>query len=150
MGRKDRYETQVQPRLSEIPEMVGTMTEEQIAKQLGISRRSFERYKQQHEELRAALKKGREDLVRDLKMTLKRKAKGFYYTEKKTTVRESEREGKTVIVETFEKYAQPDTGAIHLLLKNLDETWRNDDRETMDLKRQRLEMEKEKNEANNW
>jgi len=150
MGRKDRYETQVQPRLGEIPEMVGTMTEEQIAKQLGISRRSFERYKQQHEELRAALKKGREDLVRDLKMTLKRKAKGFYYTEKKTTVRDSEREGKTVIVETFEKYAQPDTGAIHLLLKNLDETWRNDDRETMDLKRQRLEMEKEKNEANNW
>ena len=150
MGRKDRYETQVQPRLSEIPEMVGTMTEEQIAKQLGISRRSFERYKQQHEELRAALKKGREDLVRDLKMTLKRKAKGFFYTEKKTTVRDSEREGKTVIVETFEKYAQPDTGAIHLLLKNLDETWRNDDRETMDLKRQRLEMEKEKNEASNW
>ena len=150
MGRKDRYETQVQPRLSEIPEMVGTMTEEQIAKQLGISRRSFERYKQQHEELRDALKKGREDLVRDLKMTLKRKAKGFFYTEKKTTVRESEREGKTVTVETFEKYAQPDTGAIHLLLKNLDETWRNDDRETMDLKRQRLEMEKEKNEAQNW
>ena len=150
MGRKDRYETQVQPRLGEIPEMVGTMTEEQIAKQLGISRRSFERYKQQHEELRDALKKGREDLVRDLKMTLKRKAKGFFYTEKKTTVRDSEREGKTVIVETFEKYAQPDTGAIHLLLKNLDETWRNDDRETMDLKRQRLEMEKEKNEANNW
>lgn len=150
MGRKDRYETQVQPRLSEIPEMVGTMTEEQIAKQLGISRRSFERYKQQHEELRAVLKKGREDLVRDLKMTLKRKAKGFFYTEKKTTVRDSEREGKTVTVETFEKYAQPDTGAIHLLLKNLDETWRNDDRETMDLKRQRLEMEKEKNEANNW
>lgn len=150
MGRKDRYETQVQPRLSEIPEMVGTMTEEQIAKQLGISRRSFERYKQQHEELRAALKKGREDLVRDLKMTLKRKAKGFFYTEKKTTVRDSEREGKTVTVETFEKYAQPDTGAIHLLLKNLDETWRNDDRETMDLKRQRLEMEKEKNEAQNW
>lgn len=150
MGRKDRYTEQVQPRLSEIPEMVGTMTEEQIAKQLGISRRSFERYKQQHEELRAALKKGREDLVRDLKMTLKRKAKGFFYTEKKTTVRDSEREGKTVTVETFEKYAQPDTGAIHLLLKNLDETWRNDDRETMDLKRQRLEMEKEKNEAQNW
>ena len=150
MGRKDRYTEQVQPRLGEIPEMVGTMTEEQIAKQLGISRRSFERYKQQHEELRDALKKGREDLVRDLKMTLKRKAKGFFYTEKKTTVRDSEREGKTVTVETFEKYAQPDTGAIHLLLKNLDETWRNDDRETMDLKRQRLEMEKEKNEANNW
>lgn len=150
MGRKDLYETLVQPKLKEIPEWVGTMTEEQIAKRLGISRRSLERYKQQREELRAALQKGREDLIADLKMTLKKKARGFHYTETKTTVRESEREGKTVIVETFEKYAQPDTGAIHLLLKNLDETWRNDDRETMDLKRQRLEMEKEKSEANNW
>lgn len=149
MGRKNLYETLVQPRLNEIPEMVGVMTEEQIAKRLGISRRSLEKYKQQHEELRAALLKGREDLVQDLKTTLKKKAQGFYYKETKTTIRKDG--DKTIkVIEEFEKYAQPDTGAIHLLLKNLDETWRNDDRETMDLKRQRLEMEKEKNEANNW
>lgn len=149
MGRKNLYETLVQPKLKEIPEMVGTMTEEQIAKRLGISRRSLEKYKQQHEELRAALLKGREDLVQDLKTTLKKKAQGFYYKETKTTIRKDG--DKTIkVIEEFEKYAQPDTGAIHLLLKNLDETWRNDDRETMDLKRQRLEMEKEKSEANNW
>lgn len=149
MGRKNLYETLVQPRLNEIPEMVGVMTEEQIAKRLGISRRSLEKYKQQHEELRAALLKGREALVQDLKMTLKKKAQGFYYEETKTTIR-AENGKETKVIEKFKKYAQPDTGAIHLLLKNLDETWRNDDRETMDLKRQRLEMEKEKNEANNW
>lgn len=149
MGRKNLYETLVQPKLKEIPEMVGTMTEEQIAKRIGISRRSLEKYKQQHEELRAALLKGREDLVQDLKTTLKKKAQGFYYKETKTTIRKDG--DKTIkVIEEFEKYAQPDTGAIHLLLKNLDETWRNDDRETMDLKRQRLEMEKEKSEANNW
>ena len=149
MGRKNLYETLVQPRLNEIPEMVGVMTEEQIAKRLGISRRSLEKYKQQHEELRAALLKGREALVQDLKMTLKKKARGFYYEETKTTIR-AENGKETKVIEKFKKYAQPDTGAIHLLLKNLDETWRNDDRETMDLKRQRLEMEKEKNEAQNW
>ena len=149
MGRKNLYETLVQPKLKEIPEMVGMMTEEQIAKRLGISRRSLEKYKQQHEELRAALLKGREDLVQDLKTTLKKKAQGFYYKETKTTIRD-EGGRKVKVVEQFEKYAQPDTGAIHLLLKNLDETWRNDDRETMDLKRQRLEMEKEKSEAQNW
>lgn len=149
MGRKDLYATQVQPRLSEIPDMVGTMTEEQIAKRLGVSRRSFEKYKQAHPELRAALLKGREDLVQDLKITLKKKAQGFYFKETKTTIRE-ENGRKIKVIEQFEKYAQPDTGAIHLLLKNLDDSWRNDDRETMELKRQRLEMEKEKNEANNW
>lgn len=149
MGRKNLYETLVQPKLKEIPEMVGTMTEEQIAKKLGISRRSLEKYKQQHEELRTALLKGREDLVIELKETLKRKAQGFHYKETKTTIRKDG--DKTIrVIEEFEKYAPPDTGAIHLLLKNLDETWRNDDRETMDLKRQRLEMEKEKSEANNW
>ena len=60
-------------------------------------------------------------------------------------------DGKKVrIVEETERYAHPDTGAIHLLLKNLDETWRNDDQTTVDLKKQRLELEKEKQEANNW
>ena len=73
MGRKNLYETLVQPRLNEIPEMVGVMTEEQIAKRLGISRRSLEKYKQQHEELQEAIRGGREDLVIELKETLKRK-----------------------------------------------------------------------------
>lgn len=148
MGR-NKYETNVQPRLEEIREWIGTMTEEQIAKKLGISRRSLENYKKQHKELQEAIRGGREDLVIELKETLKRKAQGYHYKETKTVIRD-EGGRKVKIVEQYEKYAQPDTGAIHLLLKNLDETWRNDDRETMNLKRQRLEMEKEKSEANNW
>lgn len=149
MGRVNLYEKRVQPFLENISEMYGVMTEEQIAKKLGIARSTFERYKKEHPELREALSKGREDLIAELKATLKQKARGFHYKETKTTIRD-EGGRKVKVVEQFEKYAQPDTGAIHLLLKNLDETWRNDDRETMDLKRQRLEMEKEKSEAQNW
>ena len=59
--------------------------------------------------------------------------------------------GKQIkVVERYTKYSPPDTGAIHLLLKNLDPEWRNDDRETMDLKQRKLELERQKAEAEDW
>ena len=82
-------------------------------------------------------------------MTLKKKAQGFKYKETKRTIRETG-EGKVVTVEEFERYAQPDTGAIHLLLKNLDPEWRNDDQTTIDLKKEKLQLEKEKAENGQW
>lgn len=147
MGRKNKYESHVQPRLKEVSEWYQLLTEEQIARKLGISPRSFDKYKAEHEELREALKHGKEELIEDLKMTLKKKAKGFEYTEKKKTIRNVG--GETVtILEEFTRYAQPDTGAIHLLLKNLDSEWRQDDLTTVELKKQKLQLEKEKAEQN--
>lgn len=149
MGRKGRYETHVQPYLSQIAEWYGLINEDQIAKRLGISVASFEKYKNEHPELRESLKKGREDLIEELKTTLKKKAKGFYYEETKTYIRqENGHEVKTV--EKHKKYAQPDTGAIHLLLKNLDDTWRNDDKATLDLKKEKMELDRQKAENDNW
>ena len=95
-----------------------------------------------------ALISGRDALITDLKKTMKQKAKGFTYTETKRTIREIDGK-RTVLIEEYERYAQPDTGAIHLLLKNLDETWRNDDKATMDIKRGQLELAREK-EENKW
>lgn len=149
MGRKNRYYTHVQPNLQKIPEWLETMTEAQIAARLGISVCSFEKYKTLYPELIEALQTGREQLCRDLKETLKKKAKGFYYTEKKTTQRKEN--GKAVIVvETFEKYAQPDTGAIHLLLKNIDPEWTNDDRQNLEIKKKQLEIQKQKADNAEW
>ena len=74
---------------------------------------------------------------------IKQKAKGFHYTETKKTIRDVNGV-KTQVVEQLEKYSPPDTGAIHLLLKNLDEDWRNDDKPTMDLKKEKLKIEKDK------
>lgn len=148
MGRKDRYETHVKPHLDKISEWYQLLNEDQIAKKLGVSQRSFETYKSKHPELVAALKNGRESLVEELKTTLKKKAQGYYYEETKTCVREVD--GKSVkVIEKYKKYAHPDTGAIHLLLKNLDDTWRNDDKATMDIKRGQLELAREK-EENKW
>lgn len=147
--RKGRYETHVKPRLNEIKKWIQTMNEGQIAKRLGISEFTFSRYKGQYEELQRALIDGTEELKNELKDTLKKKAKGYYYTETTTTQR---REGNnvTVTVEKRERYAQPDTGAIHLLLKNLDPEWRNDDAQTLELKKRQTEIAEKKAEAAEW
>lgn len=147
MGRKNKYETHVRPYLDKIKEWIVEENEADIAEELGISSRTFDRYKKEHEELREALNKGKKDLVKELKRTLKKKAQGFFYTESKTVVRETA-EGKVRMVEEVKRYAQPDTGAIHLLLKNLDPDWRNDDLTTVEMKKQKLEIEEKKAEQN--
>lgn len=150
MGRKSRYETHVLPYLQQIQEWCQDLDEKQIAvDRLGIAVSTWENYKKKYPELRDALKKGRQNLIGELKTALRKKAKGFTYEETKTTIRD-EGGKKVTIVEKFKKYAQPDTGAIHLLLKNLDPSWRNDDQATIDLKRQQLEIAQMKAETDNW
>lgn len=152
LGRKNKYESNVKPHLKDIPKWYEVMTEGQIAKKLGISVASFENYKLKYPELVACLQRGKEVLVDDLKDSLRKKAKGFYYTETKKTYIENEygQQVGAVKIEATEKYAAPDTGAIHLLLKNLDDTWRNDDKTTIDLKRDKLDLDKQKAEAEAW
>ena len=149
MGRKSKYETHVKPFLSDIQEWYELLTEEQIAKKLGISVASFENYKRKYPEFKKVLQAGKQSLIEDLKQSLKKKALGFTYKEKKTYIKEVDGQ-RVKIIEEYEKYAQPDTGAIHLLLKNLDKDWRNDDQATVDLKREKLELEKQKAENDNW
>lgn len=149
MGRKNKYESHVKPRLEEIKRWYGTLTEAQIAKKLGVSVASFENYKLKYPELKESLQSGREQLIEELRETLKQKAKGFHYTEKKKIIRDVNGQ-RTQVIEEYDRYSPPDTGAIHLLLKNLDESWRNDDKATMDLKREKLELDKTKAENETW
>lgn len=149
MGRKSLYDTLVKPYLSKVEEWCQDMDECQIAERLGVSVSSFENYKRKYPELLQALKNGRQQLVVDLKSALKKKAKGFFYEETKTTIRD-ENGKKTQVVEKFKKYAPPDTGAIHLLLKNYDPDWKNDDQTTVDLKREQLELARQKADNENW
>lgn len=149
MGRKNKYETHVKPYLNQIQEWYEDLDERQIADQLGIAVSTWEKYKKQYPELRDVLKKGKQHLVSELKTSLKKKAKGFYYEETKTCIREVG--GKQVkVIEKYKKYAQPDTGALHLLLKNLDENWHNDDQVTIDIKKKQLELTERKVDQNEW
>lgn len=145
MGRKNKYETHVKPHLAEIRKWYETMTEAQIASRLGVSSSSWENYKNAYPELRECLRQGKEQLVEELKSTLKKRALGFYYDEikEKSEINES---GELVVVERYKvtKYAAPDLGSIHLLLKNLDDNWHNDDVPTLKLKKEQLELSRQK------
>lgn len=149
MGRKNKYETNVKPYLENISKWYETLTEAQIAEKLGVSVASFENYKRDYSDLREVLKTGRATLVEELKESLKKKAKGFTYTEKKKIIRVIDGK-KTQVIEEYEKYSVPDTAAIHLLLKNLDDTWRNDDKATMELKQQKVELDRQRMENEQW
>lgn len=149
MGRKNKYDTHVKPNLKQIQEWYADLDEKQIADRLGIAKSTWEKYKKENPELREALRRGKQDLVTDLKSSLKKKAKGFYYDETKTTIRE-ENGKKVQTIEKYKKYAQPDTGAIHLLLKNLDPEWTNDDKTTIKLKKKQLDLNEKRVEQNEW
>ena len=149
MGRGDLYESVVKPRLPDISKWYKDLTEGKICKKLGISRSSWERYKRDHDELRKALTKGKEILADELKDALRKKGFGFFYTEKKT-VRRIVNGVVSETEEEYTRYSPPDVGAIHLLLKNIDENWTNDDKTTLDLKRQKIELEKRKTDEAIW
>lgn len=82
-------------------------------------------------------------------MSLRKKARGYYYEETKEVYKDED--GKiTRTTEKYKKYAQPDVGAIHLLLKNLDPEWTNDDKTTIEIKKQQIEIAKQKAENAEW
>lgn len=120
-------------------------TEKQIAKAFGISYATLYNYKKSNFEVFNAIKKGRVNLVDELKGTLIRKAKGFQYTEKKV-IKEN---GKPIREEIYTKSALPDVAALNLLLKNYDSMWRNDPAD-YELKKRAIEVQEKKLEANDW
>lgn len=145
-GTPNKYHSHVEPYLEEISRMALNMTEAQIAKELGVAPSSFRTYKHKYPALVDALKKGRRQLVMELKSTLIQKAKGYNYEERKKVYEN----GELVREEVYTKAALPDTGSIHLLLKNLDpENWAENPQE-LKLKQQQLELQKEKIEFNEW
>lgn len=154
MGRKSKYERCVKPYLDDITKWTEEYNEGEIAAKLKIAPETFSRYKTLFPELAEAVNNGKNNLVKELKNTLKKKARGFHYEETKITkIHNPDDESDQEWIEKIEvnqKYAQPDTGAIHLLLKNLDPDWRNDDEATMKLKKEQLEIQKKRAEAESW
>ena len=120
-------------------------TEAQIAKCFGISKGTLYNYKKSNLEIFSAIKKGRTNLVDDLKGTLIKKAKGFSYTEKKQVLEN----GKVVREEIYTKAALPDVAALNLLLKNYAEDWKNDPAE-YELKKRAIEVQEKKLEQNEF
>lgn len=169
-GRKSRYETDIKPNLALISEMARTMTEKQIADSFHVSYTgSWSKYKQDYPELVEALKKGRLNLVAELKSALIKRAQGYDYTEKKVVTEkvklpedmyialleagftpEQITASQVIKTEIAHKKMAPDVAAINLALKNYDkENWANDP-QMLAIRKKELELREKQIEANSW
>lgn len=111
MAKKSKYEELVAPKLDTIEGLYREgWTLAAIADFLGISERTLCNYKNQHEELAEALKRGNDDAVYAVENALMRSALGFTYEEQETT-----KNGQVI---TVQKYAKPNVNAQIFFLKN--------------------------------
>ena len=115
---KSKYETDVKPRLVEIEAWKRDgLTDEQIFKNLGISRDSFYRYKDKYSEFSDALKKGKEVADIEVENALFKRAIGYKYKEVIKEVKEIDGK-KTTYVKEVIKEMPGDVGAQIFWLKN--------------------------------
>ena len=168
-GKPRKYDDYVKPYLPLISEWCRTMTEQQIAEKLGIAYSTFNQYKVDYPEVKEAIKKGKQNLVAELRSALIKKAKGYDYTEKKVTTEcvkwpdemyealleagftPSEIASSRIVkTEVAHKKMAPDVAAINLALKNYDkESWANDP-QMLDIRKKELELREKQIENNEW
>lgn len=151
-GRKDAYETKIKPRFDEIRSwLINGASDDNIIHNLGIAKCTYYKYLSEKTEFTDLIKNGRIAIVAELRSALIKKAKGFDYTETKIIEREDPDTGEKVkTVETYNKKALPDVAAINLALKNYDpDNWSNDPQGDK-IKREELELKKQKLEKDDW
>lgn len=151
-GRKSAYETKIKPRFDEIREwLINGANNENIANNLGINMVTFYKYVKEKNEFNELLKKGRIAIVAQLRSALIKKAMGFEYSETKIIEREDPDTGEKVrTVETYNKKSLPDVAALNLCLKNYDELHWSNDPQGDKIKREELELKKQKLEKDDW
>ncbi len=118
-GRKSLYKSKVEPKLELITAWCRDgMIEKDICLKLNVGVSTFAVYKNNNQELREALKIGKE--VADIKVenALYKRALGFEYEEKKQTIQVDGKGKKVKKVETSIKMVIPDTLAQIYWLKN--------------------------------
>ena len=151
MGRPTKYDFAVKPHLEKINEWVRAgATNEEVAKALGIATSTLCEYKTKYKELSDAFTRGRSVVVCDIKAALLKKALGFHYTEKKTFTKIDEKNGLTSYTEEVEKYCVPSETAAAMMLRNIDENYKDNDDLTVRLRKQEAELKQKIAEAKNW
>ena len=115
---KSKYETEVKPRLVEIEAWKRDgLTDEQIFKNLGISRDTFYKYKEKYTDFSDALKKGKEVADIEVENALFKRAIGYKYKEVIKEVKEIDGKKSTYVKEVI-KEMPGDVGAQIFWLKN--------------------------------
>lgn len=115
---KSKYETDVKPRLVEIEAWKRDgLTDEQIFKNLGISRDTFYKYKEKYSDFSEAIKKGKEVADIEVENALFKRAIGYKYKEVIKEVKEVDGKKSTYVKEVI-KEMPGDVGAQIFWLKN--------------------------------
>lgn len=115
---KSKYETDVKPRLVEIEAWKRDgLTDEQIFKNLGISKDTFYKYKDKYTDFSDALKKGKEVADIEVENALFKRAIGYKYKEVIKEVKEIDGKKSTYVKEVI-KEMPGDVGAQIFWLKN--------------------------------
>src|SRR5690554_7008930 len=124
-GRKSKYHTHVEPRLKEIEAWARDgLTDEQIAKNLGVAYSTFRKYKDEYPAFSAVLKKGKEVVDFEVENALLKRALGYEYEE----VKKEYENGKLVRVnKTIKREAPSTTAQIFWLINRSRQTgkWQN-------------------------
>lgn len=150
-GRKSKYEECVKPHIEEIKEAVRSgATLEEVADGLGIAKSTLCKYMNEKKELKDAFARGRAVIVFEIKAALLKKAKGYEYKERKTVARVDKDGENIVAIEEYDKHQPPSETAANMLLRNYDKEWRDNDNATVNLKQQKLDLEKAIAKANNF
>lgn len=151
MGRPSKYEKEIKPHIEEIRKAVEAgATVKEIAKAFGISESTLHKYKAEKKEFSDAFARGREIVIIDIKAALLKKALGFNYEEKKQYITEGANGDKKKHTEITTRYCPPSETAAAMLLRNYDEGWNDNDQQSIDLKRQEMELRKAIAESNNF
>lgn len=159
-GRKNAYDKKIKPRFDEIKEWVANgATERFIAKQLGVSHTTFEKYKNEKVEFLDIIKTHRRSCVKEIENSMYKSAVGGKETVKKfmkckhVEYEDGKRVREYETLEPYEEevYFPPNTTAgIYLLKHWAREKGYTNDPATLELKRQEFEYKKEIDEINNW
>lgn len=101
------------------------LTDEQIAKNMGIGLTTLKQWKKKYQPIWTALKKGKAPVDFEVENALLKRAIGFEYEETETIIEEVDGKQKKRI-KKIKKVALPETSAIIFWLKNRKpEQWRN-------------------------
>lgn len=143
-AKRNNYEMLVRPKLPSVEKWTREgLTQDQIAKNLGVGVSTFRKYITEHEELLEAINKGRVVAVAEVENALFKRALGYDYEETKTNIKVDETGKATKTEEIIKKHLPPDVAACFILLKNKDRgNWADNPMKT-ELDRQIAEWRKE-------
>lgn len=145
-GRKSAYETLIAPKLEKVCEQIeqNEMDDEAIAQAFGISRSTLYKYKAQKKEFADALARARDVFNQNatvrVKLSLLKKACGYEYEEKKSTMKKDKFGENVIYVEKFQRHCPPSETAARMWLQNHDPTFKDCDDATAKIRKAELEL----------